>query len=689
MATLPLIRFDSLPVSGSDGSNATMVAVIGNTNTVRIRWSDLTSKFAVITTGDLGGDTESDFAIREDGVFSRHNTVWGKSPRYKYENWGDLTKDTRFLKVDSEMNLSENELNVAWKNLNLNIASSGSVGVIKGAKPTPDESIDTDPVDGRLPNSVYISESGVISLPVANHTNYGLVKLDNEFIATNPISKADTAITGQYAHYAISHAISKLWRTPATNSSIGMVMGGTEPNSVNVDEATGAMTVSMAITPGVNKPGLTYLAHGTYQAWYANKDIESSWAAPASLVSEMVEHKMLFHQIPAKYNTRLGAVMPTVNILCGEDGDIYVQSATTSKDGVVVLAPHQFAGYDRDAIVYYYGNKVPDIRSLNSFINTCGFVTDDQIVDGIPVASASAIGGIKTSETIYVNESGAAYVPTANHSSLGVCKVFGVKDGTVPVAANYYHVMYSLGPASMDRAGTVQVRGAVYKGSNYYPTVISADEFDSSVKQAASQDIPGIVKVSGVQASTTFDYVTVPSYSEFNKSLAPATSTTPGRVLVSGNLSGAEYPVVATVEDIASLAAANPVAGDCETFDITGSDSVVAFSGDLPNVSSRLLYYRLGTNASIKFKAGSSEASMPAYNKVSYNVNTDDYMLDFDIAVETTTGNNVTFEGWVIIDDRIYSIDYSEEAYVYRFKVNYDTASDKWLLRFVCSYSAV
>lgn len=687
MATFPLIRFDSLPLSTSDGSNASLVAVIGNTTTVRIRWVDLTAKFAILTDGEIDGDVESDFSIKEDGVFSRHNSVWGKSPRYKYENWGDLTKDTRFLRVDSTMNLTEDEIGNARKSLNIQIADHETPGLVLG-KPKA-ESFDTEVTDGRLVNSVYVNSDGSISLPAATHKVFGMVKLDNEFIATDPWPDSNTAVTGAYVHYAVGHAISKLWRTPATNTSIGMVMGGTEPNSVNVDKDTGAMTVPLAITPGVDKPGLTYLAHGTYQSWYANKELESSWAAPASLVEEMVEHKMLFHQIPAKYNERLGAVMPTINIVCGEDGDIYVQSATTSKDGVVVLAPHQFDNSSIREIVYYYGDKVPDIKSVHSFIKKFNFVTSSSLSDGIPIASASAIGGIKASSTVYIDEEGSAYVPNATHDMPGVCKVFGASGSEPPMAANYHQMIGLVGPASGDSPGTVKVRGFEYKGANEYPSVISADEFDSAILQAASEGIAGLVKVKNIPHVADQEYVSVPSYDEFNSSLGPATSTTPGRVRVNGVVDDSEYPLVPTVNDLSELVLTKCPGSNSEVFYISGNDNSVSFIKDTLNVSSGLLYYKMDMNSSIIFKANSTEVSSPAYNKMEYKTDTADYTLEFDLTVETTRGNAINFSGWTVVDIDFDIYPLTNEYYVYCFKIHYDTIGQRWVLRYMYSYSAV
>ena len=687
MATFPLIRFDSLPLSTSDGSNASLVAVIGNTTTVRIRWVDLTAKFAILTDGEIDGDTESDFSIKEDGVFSRHNSVWGKSPRYKYENWGDLTKDTRFLRVDSTMNLTEDEIGNTRKSLNIQIADHTTPGFVL-SKPK-ESAFDTEVTDGRLENSIYVNPDGSISLPAATHKVFGMVKLDNEFIATDPWPDQTTAVTGAYVHYAVGHAIAKLWRTPATNTSIGMVMGGTEPNSVNVDDDTGAMTVPLAITPGVDKPGLTYLAHGTYQAWYANKDLESSWAAPASLVEEMVEHKMLFHQIPAKYNERLGAVMPTINILCGEDGDIYVQSATTSKDGVVVLAPHQFDNSTIREIVYYYGDKVPDIKSVHSFIQKFGFVTSGSLADGIPVASTAAIGGIKASSTIYINDDGSAYVPNATHNMPGVCKVFGADGSEPPMAANYHQMIDLVGPASEDSPGTVKVRGYTYQGTGNYPSVVSADEFDSTILQAASEGIAGLVKVKNTPHVADQEYVAVPSYDEFQSSLGPATSVTPGRVRVNGVVDDSEYPLVPTVDDLTDLTLTNCPGSDCEVFYISGQSNSVSFIQGTQNVSSSLLYYKMGTGSSIVFKANSNSVSSPAYNKMVYSTSTPDYTLEFDLTIETTKNNTINFSGWVIvgIDFDIYPL--TNEYYTYCFKVHYDTAGQRWVLRYLYSYSAI
>ena len=687
MATFPLIRFDSLPLSTSDGSNASLVAVIGNTTTVRIRWVDLTAKFAILTDGEIDGDTESDFSIKEDGVFSRHNSVWGKSPRYKYENWGDLTKDTRFLRVDSTMNLTEDEIGNARKSLNIQIADQTTPGFVL-SKPK-ESAFDTEVTDGRLENSVYVNSDGSVSLPAASHKVFGMVKLDNEFIATDPWPDQNTAVTGAYVHYAVGHAISKLWRTPATNTSIGMVMGGTEPNSVNVDPDTGAMTVPLAITPGVDKPGLTYLAHGTYQAWYANKDLESSWAAPASLVEEMVEHKMLFHQIPAKYNERLGAVMPTINILCGEDGDIYVQSATTSKDGVVVLAPHQFDNSTIREIVYYYGDKVPDIKSVHSFIPKFGFVTSGSLVDGIPVASTSAIGGIKASSTLYINEDGSAYVPNATHSMPGVCKVFGADGSEIPMAASYHQMVGLVGPASDDSPGTVKVRGYEYKGANSYPSVVSVDEFDKVTLQAANQAVAGLVRVKNSPVLSSTDYVDVTSYEEFSNSLGPSTVNRPGRVLVLGSSDSETYPTVPTVDYVSRMNRVKPVGGEAELFNLTGGGNVVTFYKGQPNVKSSLLYYRLEDNATLTLKANSDEESNPPYSKANYGETTTEYSIDFDIVVETKKNNTINVLNWVLVDIDQDAVPLNLEYYAYRFNVQYETVSNRWILRMLYRYSTV
>lgn len=686
MATFPWVRFEQLPLSASDGSNASLVAVLNNTSTVRIRWVDLTAKFAVLTTGDIGGDTDSDFSIREDGVFSRHNTGWGKSPRYKQSNWGDLTKDTRFLKVDSTMSLSKAEVHNVWTSIGIRIADQNAIGLVRGSK-SEIESYATSAVGGRIRHSVYIDSTGEISLPVAGHSRYGMVKIDNEFIAVDPFPDKDTAVTGEYVHYAVKHAISKLWRTPATNSSMGMVMGGTEANSVNVDPDTGAMTVPLAITPGVNYPGLTYLAHGTYQSWYANRDLESSWAAPASLVSEMVEHKMLFHQIPAKYNERMGAVTPTKNIVCTEDGDIYVRKATQSQDGAVILAPELFAAHSRDYIVHYYGDYVPTLKSVSNFLTSCSVVIGSKVYDNMPSATDSAIGGIKTSNTVMVNSSGMAFVPNASHTSAGVCKVFGASGDSLPVAANYHHVSKLLGPATNDNPGTVLVRG-VSSDNVSYTSVVSAEEFDLSVNSAASASSAGIVKVKNAVSLDKKDYKEVPLYSEYHNSIQPATSTTPGRVRVNGIIDAFDYPLVPSMRDIDSLSISRSVFGECEMFDVSDPGSSVHFDSGTLNVKYNTLYYRLRDGSDILFRAGTTGDGTLPYTVTSYDSDTGYYSLEFDICVETGSETGIRFIGWTLSGVVLSSSGAfdCEDRFVYRFRVNYNSISGRWVLRLIDSY---
>ena len=132
---IPLVLMRNLPVSSATlTAGDTLVAVIGNKNTVRVPWSTLSSGFITVAPSVPGGHTEAgeegQIAWDSTGVYTYTNGAWGKSPRLG-TNWDDLTNDARFLLVNKIMELSDTELANVLKTLGIGSATQEKAGLVK------------------------------------------------------------------------------------------------------------------------------------------------------------------------------------------------------------------------------------------------------------------------------------------------------------------------------------------------------------------------------------------------------------------------------------------------------------------------------------------------------------------------------------------------------------------------------
>lgn len=132
---LPLIPFRNLSVSSSALENAdTIVAVLGNSRTVRVPWSTIKNGFITMSPGVPGSSadagTDNQIALDPTGIYTYYEGQWGKSPRV-YNNWDDFTETTRFLRVDALQALTSEEVEAALRNLNIEKATTQESGLVR------------------------------------------------------------------------------------------------------------------------------------------------------------------------------------------------------------------------------------------------------------------------------------------------------------------------------------------------------------------------------------------------------------------------------------------------------------------------------------------------------------------------------------------------------------------------------
>lgn len=417
-----LIQFKDLPTfTGTLSENATLVAVLDNARTVRIDWDILNSGLIrgsadqPSSPSDLG--EQGNLYVGSTGLYSYSDGSWGKAPRYT-ENWDDLVPGVRFLRVDGSQSLSSTEKSQALDNVGLTIASAGSAGLVKAWGE------DTSELTGGAP--VIINQDGTQYVPKATETSLGVVNLAS-------------VATRTYVDDKIAESIVTPEDLPIASATVpGVVLsdtpledGGDGVFSVGADGKVTIRPASLYIhdeTDGVNKGGLP----GIYSVTNVNDDQALNYAPTLGLVRTLVESAGGLSDVPVANTVSVGGVKAWLDnssysstdaakVIIEPSGRQFVPIATSSISGAVrvVTTVDDVTGTAEVASSF----TVPTVGAVYSFVsnNFPKLGLDGKVsVSALPLATGSTVGVIKGSNTVNIDNEGAASVPDAAVNSKGV-----------------------------------------------------------------------------------------------------------------------------------------------------------------------------------------------------------------------------------------------------------------------------
>lgn len=419
-----------------------MVAVVNNRDTVRINWSSLTADYVRSTSApEAAGVTDAPYltiAADNTGIYASTGAMWVKSPVYS-SNWDDLEGgNTRFLLVNKEMDLSEEEIANARASLNIGIATTDTPGLVKSS------------------DTVSVSEDGTMrvaeAIPAAMESvegNLGLVRVKNYYTDTDAPSTS-VVVTESYVHDAIEATMSSTLLGPATTTALGVV----QIEDGNALQVTGAGVISVAEA--------TEDTFGVVKAVRSRGGSEEDQTAVPS--EKLVDEKITAtrDEILRKVATQdsPGFVCGSSTVTVSSGGVLSVPTATENNAGVVKTQTTISAGqYDTGvavtpgAVVDYVSNALTNISV------------------SLPPATASKLGAIKVGKGLGVTGDGVLSIVNATGNLLGGVLVSTATGGDssptlVPTVAKVVEMIggqstQTGGVATLTSYGTVKLGTAV------------------------------------------------------------------------------------------------------------------------------------------------------------------------------------------------------------------------------------
>lgn len=422
-----LIQFKDLPTfTGTLSENATLVAVLDNTRTVRIDWDILNSGLIrgsadqPSSPSDLG--EQGNLYVGSTGLYSYADGSWGKSPRYT-ENWDDLVPGVRFLRVDGLQSLSSTEKSNLLANVGIPIASDESAGLVKAWGDTPGVTGGA-PVIINPDGTQYVAEATETSLGVVNLTDVATRAYVDDKIAEFSVDPEDLPIaTAEVAGVVLADA-------PLADGDGVFSVG-----------ANGKVTIRPASlyiydeTDGVNKGGLP----GIYSVTAIDDTQALDYAPTLGLVKTLVESAGGLNEVPVATTASVGGVKAwpansspaeAAKVIINTSGLQVVPTAESNVTGAVRVVTTGDAVTDVvDAASSY---TVPTVGAVYSFVST-NFLklneTGKVSVSALPLATGLTVGVIKGSSTVNIDNNGTASVPDAAVNSKGVVTLATMTSG--------------------------------------------------------------------------------------------------------------------------------------------------------------------------------------------------------------------------------------------------------------------
>ena len=419
-----LIQFKDLPTfTGTISENATPVVVLDNARTVRLDWDILNSGLIRVSAdqpsspSDLG--EQGNLYVGSTGLYSYADGSWGKAPRYT-ENWDDLGPGVRFLRVDGLQALSSTEKSQALDNVGLTIASVGSAGLVK-AWGNPSELTDVAPVIINSDGTQYVSKATEESLGVVDLTEVSTRGYVDDKIAESIVAEDLPIASAEVAGVVLSDA-------PLEDGGDGVFTVDAENGKVTIRTASLYIHEETEEGNKVGKGGLP----GIYSVTNVDDEQASLYAPTLRLVKTLVESAGELNSVPVATTASVGGVKAwsdnssysstdAAKVIINASGLQFVPKAESNVTGTVrVVTTGDAVTGTADAASSF---TVPTVGAVYSFVSTNFLKLSDTgkvSVAALPLATGSAVGVIKGSSTLNIDNYGTASVPDAAVDSKGV-----------------------------------------------------------------------------------------------------------------------------------------------------------------------------------------------------------------------------------------------------------------------------
>ncbi len=417
---IPIIRLDSLPLQSlGSGNTATVPVVLDNTTTVRVPWNDFVEKSVKAATTvpaapSSSGEEQSMIASSE-GLYVYCNGSWRKSPMYA-DHWGDLTKDTRFLLVNTLMQLTDQQIENVYNTLKLALATQEKAGLVRAM---------TDEEAAASPGTaVKVNTNGTMFVPAASDTQQGTVVYGAG--QQGPVATVD------YVDTRVD-SIAKTNIPAATSEALGGVLSGGSDGAFTVDK-NGNVTLRSA---NIGSYGIVKLASGVEQGQSGVPTSGDVYIAIREQIELIGKISTSNPEKPSLTGISIsGAWHDTTNpsTLAGptsgplyvkSDGVIDVYPATTIVPGVVLLTSDV-----TQAVQGQNYAAVPTTEAIQKYVTA--MVGRQEIDVNMPIATKAQLGGIVVGEGFNIDtNTGLLSIKAADEATRGgVVMASNISSGT-------------------------------------------------------------------------------------------------------------------------------------------------------------------------------------------------------------------------------------------------------------------
>lgn len=202
----PTTRLRDLPVyNGTVGETDSVLLIQGNGAERRLPVQALLSSMEntltsedVVPTDPSNSGVDGQIAWDDTGVYTYYNGSWGKSPRV-IAFWPDMTASSRFLLVNTEQELSEEEKKQGRNNLGMGSATTLAEGIVR-LSTSISSGLSTVPTAGQVADYVR-TQLEAYKIPTATSINppapgYTTAQMVYDYVRTQLVSNATTSAAG-------------------------------------------------------------------------------------------------------------------------------------------------------------------------------------------------------------------------------------------------------------------------------------------------------------------------------------------------------------------------------------------------------------------------------------------------------------------------------------------------------------
>lgn len=417
------------------------------TGDINIPQLDLSGNYIAYKDGPASPDNEGVegwVKMAPDGIFFYSDGRWRKTPAYTY-NWDELAEDVRFLPLNKEIHLSDQEKLYLQEAFGMDKATQSKLGIVKGS------------ARSQAYGAIQINIDGSAVVPPATTQYSGTVRV------TDIDSSGNAPIVATKAYVDSRITSDGLVVPRATFDNIGGIkLGG---DIIGMD-SQGRISVAKAshTSSHIQSYGLVRIAPPEFTIDAASDAYDDSaqdipYVVTVSQAKNVATKAMQAYSIPIQdyiaTTTVAGFVKPGQGLRIQDDGTLTVNTASISNSGTVMLYDYS-EGSTSDPTT-----TLPTMQVVMDYIDNLDYITE-------------------------------ADLPTAGTSKIGCIKYNAA--GPIKVDVNG---LISIDNAGVGQPGVVALAGAAPYGQN---TVLTAQATNQLIQEAvqptiATETTAGVVKV--------------------------------------------------------------------------------------------------------------------------------------------------------------------------------------------------